>query len=105
MTMEWVPFDREKLANQPLPTPKRYLLLQVAARPDEGLPAVVAVGWMRFAAGDLDCPTFTIPGVGGAVVAWSDCLGDEFEAPLWPGTAGGVQQGRTSRATTHQIPQ
>ena len=24
-----------------------------------------------------------MPGVNGNVVAWNDCLGDDFKAPLW----------------------
>lgn len=81
--MNWVPFEQELWAKQPLPEARKHLLLQIAARPEHGLPPAVAVGYMRFAAGDPDSPTFTIPGVGGQVVAWCDCLPDDFAAPLW----------------------
>jgi hypothetical protein len=84
--MNWVPFDQQKWHHQELPIARRYLLVQIAAKPREGLPPAVAVGYMRFAAGCGDSPVFTIPGVGGNVVAWCDCLVDDFEAPLWPGT-------------------
>lgn len=83
--MKWVEFDQQKWDRQPLPPARRHLLVQVAAKAEEGLPPAVAVGYMRFAAGCKDSPTFTIPGVGGTVVAWCDCLPDDFTAPLWPG--------------------
>ena len=69
-----------------MPQERKHLLLQIAKKPEQGLPPAVAVGYMRFAAGDKDSPTFTIPGVGGEVVAWCDCLPDDFYAPLWPDT-------------------
>lgn len=81
--MKWVEFEQEKLANQKLPPRGRYILCQIAAKPEKGLPPAVAVGYMRFAAGDKNSPVFTIPGVGGDVVAWCDCLDDDFAAPLW----------------------
>ena len=84
--MRWVPFRQELWSDQPLPPVRKYLLLQIEAKPDGGLPPSVAVGYMRFAAGDENSPVFTIPGVGGSVSAWCDCLPHEFNAPLWPGT-------------------
>ena len=81
--MEWIPFCQAKWANQRLPKARRYLLLQIAAKPEEGLPPAVAVGYLRYAAGDMNSPVFTIPGVGGDVTAWCDCLGDDFTAPMW----------------------
>jgi hypothetical protein len=55
--------------------------LQVRASPG------VAVGYMKFAAGDRDCPYFVIPGgrTGFRVTHWCDCLGDDFTAPNWRG--------------------
>ena len=84
--MEWITYTQERWSRQTLPLERKHLLLQIAARPEQGLPPAVAVGYMRFAAGDKDSPIFTIPGVGGEVVAWCDCLPDDFTAPLWPGT-------------------
>jgi hypothetical protein len=81
--MNWIDYEQEKWHNQPLPPARRYVLCQIAAKPEEGLPPAVAVGYMRFAAGDPHSPVFTIPGVGGTVVAWCDCLGDDFHSPLW----------------------
>ena len=84
---KWTAFDQQKWDRQELPEEKRYILVQIASREDggRGLPPAVAVGYLRFAAGDHDSPVFTIPGVGGEVVAWCDCLGDDFFAPLWEG--------------------
>jgi len=84
--MNWIEYTESKWDGQPLPPERKYVLVQIAERPDEGMPPAVAVGYMRFAAGDKHSPVFTIPGVGGDVVAWRDCLGDDFTAPLWPGT-------------------
>ena len=84
--MKWEPFDQLKWANQKLPKERKHILVQIAARPSEGIPAGVAVGYLRFAAGDKNSPVFTIPGIGGEVVAWCDCLSRDFHAPLWPGT-------------------
>lgn len=84
--MVWSEYEESKWAQQALPPAKRYVLVQVAARAEKGLPPAVAVGYMRFAAGDENSPVFTVPGVGGPVVAWCDCLGDDFNAPLWQGT-------------------
>lgn len=84
--MKWEPFEQLKWGRQKLPKERKHLLVQIAPKPAHGIPAGVAVGYMRFAAGDENSPVFTIPGVGGDVVAWCDCLGDDFYAPLWPGT-------------------
>lgn len=64
------------------PPEKRYLLckLEMGCSQPGG---AVAVGWFKFAGGDRNCPSFIVPGVGGDVVAWSDCLGDDFNVPDW----------------------
>mgnify|MGYP001571501020 len=51
------------------------------------MPAAVAVGYtvpcvFVFGSGGSS-QRFIVPGVGGPVVAWCDCLGDDFSAPLW----------------------
>jgi len=81
MKWNWTEFNQKKWQNQKLPTPERFLLVQVKGNGHHA-PAV-AVGYMRFAAGCSDSPVFTIPGVGGNVVSWCDCLGNDFKAPLW----------------------
>lgn len=79
--MKWISFEQEKCANQPLPTERRYLLCKVAENQQKGLPVAAAVGYMKFAAGDESSPEFIVPGVSGTVVAWCDCLGDDFKFP------------------------
>lgn len=82
--MQWVPFCREDSNHQPLPPEHRCVLLMLPSREDWcTLPPAVAVGYLKFAAGDKTCPYFVIPGVGGLPTHWCDCLGDDFHAPLW----------------------
>lgn len=80
--MEWIPYTLEKWDAQPLPPVKKYVLCKISAKPEEGLPVAIAVGYLRLAAGDPHSPTFTIPGVGGPVEAWCDCLPSDFEYSL-----------------------
>lgn len=85
--MNWYVFTQELWSQQRLPPEKKYVLIQLSGRPEAGLPPSVVVGYLRYAAGDPNSPVFTTPGVaGGKVVAWSDCLPDDFSAPLWLGT-------------------
>ncbi len=82
---KWEPFSIEMQDKQYLPPVKRYVLLQVARKKELGHPPSVAVGYLKFAGGDRTCPYFVVPGVGGHIEAWCDCLGDDFKAPLWKG--------------------
>lgn len=83
--MDWITYERERWHEQELPPENRQVLLQITARMLDGMQVApgVAVGYLRYAAGDPRSPHFIIPGVGGPVVAWCDCLGDDFKAPLW----------------------
>lgn len=76
---EWVPFVHST-PGQRLPPERRLVLVQIAPRPYEGYPAAVAVGYLRIWSRG---PWFVIPGVGGDVTAWCDCLGDDFKPPCW----------------------
>ena len=69
----------------PLPTPRRMVLVQIDRNEDEGAAPCVAVGYVKLAAGEEDSPYFVVPGArsGFVVSHWADCLGDDFEAPLW----------------------
>jgi hypothetical protein len=68
----------------PLPAERRKVLVQIAGT-DKGDAPAVAVGYLRYAAGDKGSPFFVVPGFGRdfRVTHWSDSLGDEFSAPLW----------------------
>jgi hypothetical protein len=77
--MKWTEFDP---SNIDLPE-RKPVLCQIADRPNQGLPPAVAVGYLRIFSNG---PMFIVPGVGGVVTHYCDCLPDDFIAPLWPGT-------------------
>lgn len=84
--MKWIDFNSNLGSSQQLPPERHLVLVQIPRRRLPGgaeLPPTVAVGYLRFAAGDVSCPYFVTPGVGGDAVAWSDCLPADFYAPLW----------------------
>jgi len=94
--INWNPFDCKKGSTQKLPPEARYVLLQVRGCEETGMPPRVVVGWLKFAAGDKECPFFVIPGGDfsldpdslkeNRVLFWADCLGDDFHAkPSWLG--------------------
>lgn len=83
VNIEFTQFVPSRHTRQPLPPAKRMVLVQLAAQERQGMPGGVAVGHLRFAAGDPDCPVWTIPGIGGEVVAWCDCIPAGFAPPLW----------------------
>lgn len=92
--MRWYAFDPMKGSRQKRPQLKRYVLVQLSAQPDKGLPGAVAVGYMKNAAGDKQCPYFVVPGAAaGEPTHWCDCLSDDFCAPLWPGTQSRKKEG------------
>jgi len=102
--MKWYPFDKEKGWRQKRPPEKKWVLVQREPEPPHpfeevnhmlkpgiaGLvatyPSSVAVGYRKDAAGDAQCPYFVVPGLGGKVVAWCDCLPNDF---AWPEEEGG----------------
>jgi hypothetical protein len=97
--MNWVEFTVEG----PHPPERRCVLIQFEKADGRygGMPPTVVVGYLRYAAGCKDSPYFVTPGFdrtyvpkegvptsGGGTVQrqsthWCDCLGDDFEAPLW----------------------
>lgn len=81
--MKWYPFDSTKGSRQKRPPLYRLVLVCTAEQPEKGLPPGVAVGYRKDIAGDKQSPFFVIPGVGGEVTHWCDCLGDDFDAPVW----------------------
>lgn len=82
---KWYAFDPAKGSRQKRPPIRRYVLVQLPERPSQGLPPAVAVGYRKDSGGDKQSPFFVTPGVGGIPTHWCDCLGDDFQAPLWPG--------------------
>ncbi len=78
--MKWYSFDATKGSRQKRPPERKYVLVCTAPR-EKGLSEGIAVGYRKNAAGDKQCPYFVIPGIGGTVTAWCDCLPDEL---AWP---------------------
>ncbi|MES2367732.1 MAG: hypothetical protein V4563_17780 [Pseudomonadota bacterium] len=81
--MKWYPFDKAKGSCQKRPPERRHVLVVLAPNKDKSVPSGVAVGYRKNAAGDKQCPYFVVPGIGGEVIAWCDCLPDGFQAPCW----------------------
>lgn len=65
--------------------PPMYRMVLVATDKFEGSAPAINVGYMKFAAGDLECPYFVCPGAqrGFRPLYWNDCLGDDFAPPNW----------------------
>lgn len=65
--------------------PQPYRMVLVATDKFEYSAPAINVGYMKYAAGDLDCPYFVCPGAqaGFSPLFWSDCLGDDFAPPNW----------------------
>lgn len=75
----WVPFREYTDVNRLLPAERRDVLVML--RPEPGQRQGVAVGYLRYSAGELNLPFFVVPGIGGIVTHWCDCLGDDFDYP------------------------
>lgn len=87
--MKWHPFDQSKGYRQKRPPLRRWVVVQLASTDPETFPPVIAVGYRKDAAGDKSCPYFVVPGIGGTVLQWCDCLPDAFTVPKfeWPQVA------------------
>ena len=82
MSANWIDFDARKGSKQPLPKERRDVLCYMQSSRPGVLPNGVAVGYLRYAAGDKDSPHFVVPGLHtGQVLKWSDCLPTNYE---WP---------------------
>jgi hypothetical protein len=82
--MKWYKFDRSKGSRQKRPPVRKLVLVRLAPMGDDAAtyPHGIAVGYMKNAAGDKQCPYFVVPGLHtGKEVAWCDCLPEGFE---WP---------------------
>lgn len=77
--MKWnLSFNDEKWTSSNLPKEGKYVLVKIASRPELGLPSTCVVGYVQYSAGYNSSPTFITPGVDGKVIAWSDCLPEDF---------------------------
>ena len=89
MTTEpkWHDFDRAKGSRQKRPPLYKLVLVRTHAGEyetqlgdgltfidDPTLPPGLAIGYRKDGGGDKQSPYFVIPGIGGRVSAWCDCL-------------------------------
>jgi hypothetical protein len=83
MTTKWYAFNQSKGSRQKRPPVGKYVLVELASIDPVSLPQGIAVGYRKNAAGDKQCPYFVVPGLHtGQVLAWCDCLPDDFTWPL-----------------------
>ena len=89
--MKWYRFLKSRGSRQKRPPVKKYVLVKLERR-EHNLPHPIALGYMKNAAGDKQSPYFVVPGLGGEVIAWCDCLPDELDNPWTSLTYGGVAE-------------
>jgi hypothetical protein len=65
----WTEFDPNRLGMQPLPVERAAVLVELQSD-KRGFPNPIAVGYLKFSAGEKDSPFFVIPGLGGQVLRW-----------------------------------
>ena len=76
---KWYPFDQQKGSYQMRPPERKYVLVLLQTKE---VPNGVALGYLRNAAGDKQCPYFVVPGLHtGKELAWCDCLLEGFVMP------------------------
>ncbi len=73
----WYKFATAKGSRQKRPSIGKYVLVRTASRGD-GMPESICVGYRKNAAGDKQSPYFVVPGLGGDVIEWCDCLPSNF---------------------------
>ena len=67
--------------SQKRPPIKKYVLV-LLKRLQDNIPEHIAVGYRKDHAGDKQAPYFVVPGLGGKVIAWCDCLSEDMKWPL-----------------------
>jgi hypothetical protein len=84
---------------------ENFYKLQIDGHEEQGMPPSVAVGYLRYAAGDKSSPYFVVPGFGRSfeVTHWIDCLPENLSPPLWPGFVSPV--GPTNNSAPHTLVQ
>lgn len=75
--MKWYKFDKSRGSRQKRPPERRNVLVKTITEESARghVPHPIAVGYRRDAAGDKQSPYFVVPGIGGEVYEWCDCLG------------------------------
>lgn len=69
----------------PLPPERHHVLVQIEGEERAGHAPAVALGYLRFAAGDPNSAYFVVPGFGRPfnVTHWTDVLPEDLDPPLW----------------------
>lgn len=70
----WHPFNPSLGSGQRLPAKYQPVLVRVPENKERGTPEGIAVGYLKFGAGDPESPYFVTPGIGGNIEAWCDVL-------------------------------
>ena len=85
MGIEWKGFNPD--TTQELPDERKLCLCMIKGEESLGMPPSVAVGYLRYAAGEKSCPFWVVPGFGRKfiVVGYADILPYDLNPPLWPG--------------------
>ena len=83
--MKWYPFKEGKGYHQKRPSERKDVLV-ILEKASSSLPRSIAVGYMKNSAGQKQYPYFVIPGIGGTVIAWCDCLPEGFFESILPYT-------------------
>jgi len=80
---KWILFDKVNGSQQVLPPERKNVLCQMKSS-HSCFPDPIVLGYLRFAAGDDECPQFITHGAEGhgEVYRWCDCLPDDFKRPL-----------------------
>jgi len=79
--MKWTKFDPARGYRQKRPAIYKNVLVLLAADHEKGMPHGVAVGYRKNSGGDKSLPFFMVPGIGGNVIGWCDCLPADLKAP------------------------
>lgn len=82
-TEKWHDFDCSRGYRQKRPPEYKPVLLRFYPNDAEGKPMGVAVGYLRYGAGQKDSPFFVTPQFGGQPFQWCDCLTQDLHA-IWP---------------------
>lgn len=75
--MKWYPFDPTMGSYQKRPPEKKCVVVVVER--DEGRRGTVRGYALGYRKDDKQSPQFIVPGIGGRVIAWCDCLPDGFD--------------------------
>jgi hypothetical protein len=79
MTIKWYKFNESKGSRQKRPAIRKLVVVRLQSKDPGREREALAIGYRKDGAGDPQYPYFVIPGIGGTVIEWCDCLPDNFE--------------------------